>query len=174
VAITAASFRADFEEFANSTQYPTAVIVYYLALAAILLNPQRWGGSSPTTVTNPPTALIDFAAELFVAHYVTLEYQAQLAARAGGAPGTQTGAISAKSVGPISVSFDNMVTNMSENTGQWALTVYGKRFFELANMAGAGPMQVGWGVAPSWSTFQANGGPWLGPVTAWPGWFQST
>lgn len=169
--ITPASFVFDFPEFGNQSQYPPAVITYYIALANILLVPPRWGGSSPPAPpTNPPTALIDFAAELFVAHYITLEYQAQKAAAAGAPPGQQTGVVSGKSVGPISVSYDNMVTAL-ENAGQWGLTIYGQRFWQLAEMAGAGPLQLtgGGGFVPPYQSF----GAWAGPPV-WPGWFWNT
>lgn len=170
MAVTPASFRVDFPEFGNNSQYPTAVIQYYLALAGILLNPYRFGGTSPVAVTNPPTMLIDFVAELYVAHYITLEYQAQKAAAAGAAPGQQTGVVSGKSVGPISVSYDNMVTAL-ENAGQWGLTIYGQRFWQLAEMAGAGPLQLtgGGGFVPPYQSF----GAWAGPPV-WPGWFWNT
>lgn len=185
--ITAASFVVDFPEFRNQAQYPPAVIAYYIAYANLFMNPVFWGGpsgnaGSPTatppvapTPTNPPQYEIDMAAELLVAHLITLEYQAQVAANSGAPPGQQTGAVAGKTVGPISISFDNGVTALGEGqAGDYNLTVYGKRFYRLMMMFGAGPTQLGLGVAPPWSAFTPSSfGPWAGPPM-WPGWFWNT
>lgn len=170
MSVTAATFRADFTEFASASSYPTSAINYYLALAGLLLNQNRWGVPAPTA-TSPPTALIDFATELFVAHHIVLEYQAQLAARNGAPPGTAAGGpVSGKSVGPISVNYDTGSATY-ENAGFYNLTFYGTRFWNLVEMAGAGPVQFG--VNPY------GGGPfngataWLGPPV-WPTFFWNT
>lgn len=178
--ITAASFVVDFREFRNQGQYPPAVVAYYIALANIMLNAQFWGGPSVNagtggvpTPTNPPQSAIDFGAELFVAHNITLEYMAQKAAAAGAPPGTQTGAVAGKSVGPISVNFDNGATAFEAgNEGDFALTTYGKRFWRMVQMMGAGPLQLGLGCAPGWAAF-VPGVPWAGPPL-WPGWYWGT
>lgn len=185
--ITAASFVVDFPEFANQGAYPPAVIAYYIAYANFALNPQFWGGCSvnagnpsatppvPVSPTNPPQSWIDFNAELLVAHLLTLEFIALKAAAAGGPPGTQTGAIAGKTVGPISISFDNGVSALGEGeAGDYNLTIYGKRFYRAMMIAGAPPTQLGLGCAPAWSAFTPSSfGPWLGPPV-WPGWFQNT
>lgn len=180
IGVTPATFVQDFPEFGNQSAYPPAVVAYYLALANILLNACFWGGPSPNappagTPVSPPQALIDFAAELFVAHNLVLEYTAQKAASTGGLPGTQTGAVSGKTVGPISVSYDNGATALGTGEeGDYALTVYGKRLWRMIQMAGAGPLQLGLGVAPPWSAFTPGAfGPWLGPPV-WPGWYWNT
>ncbi len=178
IGVSAATFVQDFPEFGNQSQYPPAVISYYLALANILLNATFWGGPSPNappqgTPVSPPQAMIDFAAELFVAHNLVLEYAAQKAAAIGGLPGTQTGAIASKGVGPISVSYDNGATEFEAgNAADYNLTVYGKRLWRMIQMAGAGPLQLGLGVSPPWSGF-VPGTPWWGPPT-WPGWYWNT
>ena len=173
--VTPATFVVDFPEFGNQSAYPPAVIAYYLALANIMFNACFWGGSSPNapptgTPVSPPQAMIDFGAELFVAHNLVLEYAAQRAAATGGLPGTQTGAVASKGVGPISISYDNGTTDFEAgNAADYNLTTYGKRLWRMIQMVGAGPVQLGLGVAPPWSAFTPSGwGPWVGPV--WPGW----
>lgn len=180
IGVTPASFVVDFPEFANQSAYPPAVIGYYLALANILLNPCAWGGTSGNVVNNvavptsPPQFIIDFAAELFVAHHVTLEFQAQRAAAAGAVPGLNTGAVASKAVGPVSQSFDNVVASLGDESGEYNLTVYGKRFYRLVTIAGAGPMQLGVGGAgPAGFGLFTPASAWLGPPM-WPGWFWNT
>lgn len=181
--ITPASFVVDFPEFRNVAQYPPSVIAYYIAFANFSMNTQFWGGPScnapkggaAATPTNPPQSWIDFNAELLVAHLITLEYTAQKAAATGAPPGQQTGAIAGKTVGPISVSFDNGVSELGPGeAGDYNLTIYGKRFYRAMMMAGAGPTQLGLGCAPPWSAFTPSSfGPWLGPPV-WPGFFWNT
>jgi hypothetical protein len=179
IGVTPATFVVDFPEFSNQSAYPPAVIAYYLALANVMLNPCFWGGPSPNappqgTPVSPPQAMIDFGAELFVAHNLVLEYAAQRAAATGGLPGTQTGAIASKGVGPISVSYDNGATEFEAgNAADYNLTTYGKRLWRMIQMAGAGPLQLGLGVAPPWSAFTYGGDAWAGPPL-WPGWYQNT
>jgi hypothetical protein len=180
IGVTPATFIQDFPEFGNQSAYPPAVIAYYLALANILLNPVFWGGPSPNalpqgTPVSPPQAMIDFAAELFVAHNLVLEYAAQRAAATGGLPGTQTGPVASKGVGPISVSYDNGAAAFEAgNAGDYTLTTYGQRLWRMIQMAGAGPIQLGLGVAPPWSAFTPSAfGPWGGPPI-FPGWYWNT
>jgi hypothetical protein len=170
VAVTPATFVADFPEFGNQSQYPVPVIQYYMALANILLNQDRWGAPS-VLATSPPTTLIDMAAELFVAHHIVIEYRAQRAAAAGAPPGDATGPVSSKGVGPISVSYDTGAVAEPDG-GFYNLTVYGQRFFNLVRMAGAGPLQLGIGSFPG-NVFNNSFGAWPGPPV-WPGFFWNT
>jgi hypothetical protein len=162
--ITAASFRVDFPEFGSIVTFPTSVINYYLALAALLLNKSRFGQPS-ATVSNPPTTMYDMATELFVAHFITLERNAMQTTQSGGVPGAVQGPTTSKSVGPVSISFDSQAV-IEPDAGHWNLTMYGLRFMSLVNMFGAGPVQIGVGCTPWWV-----GGAWPGPLMpSWPGW----
>ena len=118
----------------------------------------RWGVSSPTPDV-PPTAIADFAIGLYVAHNLTLEKQALDQAARGGAPTGVSGILSSKSVGQVSASYD-ISSATEEGAGWYNLTIYGRRLFQLAMAKGAGPYQIGIGVAPPLS-----GGAWPGP---WP------
>lgn len=162
--VTPDSFRRDYGEFASEAAYPPSVVNYYLALGAIMMNQRRWG-SPLTTADSPPKTQYDMGLELFVAHHITIEKQAMDAAKIGGTPGVgQGGPVSSKSTGPISISYDTGAA-AELDAGHWNLTIYGKRFINMALMVGIGPIQVGIGHSPVLS-----GSPWVGPPP-WPGWF---
>ncbi len=127
--VTVDSFRVDFPEFADTTAYPNGGVQYWLTLAGLLLNAQRFG------------TVLDTATELFVAHNLVLERQAQKAAAAGGAPGINTGPVSSKTVGPVTQAYDTQA-GIEEDAGHWNLTTFGTRFMSLVKMFGAGPIQV--------------------------------
>lgn len=132
-----------------------------------------WGAGS-IVPSSPPTTLVDFATEQWVAHQLVLEKQAVDAARAGGDPGTKVGIISNKSVNGVSIGFDvGAITGgkMQENAGYYNQTIYGIRFYRLMKLRGAGPIQIGIGRAPpflffnSWGLLGSSnawGGPWSG------------
>lgn len=128
MAVDIAKFRADFPEFADTTAYPDPQVTFYLGLAGKLLNVARW------------VDLIDYGTELFVAHNLALERQAQTTAAKGGTPGMQQGALSGKTVGPVSATYDTSA-GLELDGGHWNLTVYGTRFLRLVRMAGAGGVQ---------------------------------
>ena len=86
--VTPSSFRVDYPEFADTTAYPDSGVAYWITVAGLLLNPRRWQD------------MLDVATELFVAHNLVLERQAQKSAAAGAVPGVSTGAVSSKTVGP--------------------------------------------------------------------------
>ena len=161
--VTVASFRQDFPEFNSTVNYPSSGITFYLTLAGLLINQNRFGPPA-ATVTNPPTTIYDMAVELFVAHHVVLEARAQRAAAAGATPGEASGPVSGKSTGPISISYDAGAA-VDEKAGHWNDTEYGRRFWQLVRMFGAGPVQLGVGGFPRGPVF--NGVPLDGP--AWPG-----
>jgi hypothetical protein len=146
MAVTVASFRQNYPEFASVAKYPLSGFTYYANLAGLLLNATRWGN------------LIDVGTELFIAHNLAIEAQAQAAAASGSPPGISAGPISAKSVDKASVNYDTNA-GLEQDAGHWNLTTYGTRFIKLARMAGAGPVQIG-----------ANGCvPPLSSAGAWPG-----
>jgi Protein of unknown function (DUF4054) len=123
MAITPAQFIIDFPAFSNSTTYEPGNVQFWLSLGYQMVNARRWG------------VLTDFGAELFTAHNLILEQQSAAAAATGGVPGLETGAVSAKSVGPLSKSYDTS-TGIDANAGHWRLTTYGQRFLWLQNIIG--------------------------------------
>lgn len=127
--VTPASFRADYPEFTDTTAYPDSGVTYWLMIAGLLLNVQRWQD------------MLDVGTELFVAHNLVLERQAQKSAANGAAPGVSTGPISSKTVGPVTQAYDT-AAGINQDAGHWNLTTFGTRFYQLMQMFGAGPIQV--------------------------------
>lgn len=121
--ITAAQFRLDFPEFADDAKYTAAMVEFWLRLAAVRLNAQRW------------VDLLDFGTELFVAHQLVLATKNLKTA------GVQVAPVSSKSVDKVSVSYDTSGVTL-DNAGHWSSTNYGQQFWQLLQMAGAGGVQV--------------------------------
>lgn len=127
--ITPDQFRIDFSEFQDDTAYPDSGISFWLGIAYKLLNPIRWQD------------MLDTAAELFTAHNLVLERQAQKSAANGAVPGVSTGPISSKTVGPVTQAYDT-AAGINQDAGHWNLTTFGTRFYQLMQLFGAGPIQV--------------------------------
>lgn len=123
------TFRTDFPEFASTTTYPAAQVNFWLGIAANRVNPDAWGD------------LADLGTCLFVAHNLVLSQRAAASAAAGGAPGGSTGVMSAKSVDKVSASYDVRSATV-DGAGNWNATDYGVRFYQYAEMMGAGGLQV--------------------------------
>ncbi len=148
--VSVANFRQNFPEFVSVTTYPDAMVQFWLDIAYVMLNPTRWA-----------TAL-DYGIQLFVAHNLVLEAQAQKAAANGGIPGLAQGAVSSKSVDKVSVSYD-VGSGAELAAGHWNLTNYGRRFIHIAMMMGAGPVQIGTPYGSDQPLLMA--GAWTGPWT---------
>jgi len=129
--ILPAQFVLDFPEFGNSTLFPVSQITFWATIAAYLLNPCRWD-----------PALINLGMELFIAHNVALEAFAMSAADAGGIPGISRGVVASEAGKSLSVGYDTALAG-EEGAGNFNLTIYGTRFWNLMRMMGAGPIQVG-------------------------------
>lgn len=129
--VTVADFRAHYPEFGDAVAYPDAGVTYWLGVAGKLLNASRFSD------------MLDIATELFVAHNLVLERQAQRAAASAskGAPGLNKGAIASEAVGPVSASYDTS-SGIEDGAGHWNLTTFGTRFISLVRMFGAGPIQI--------------------------------
>lgn len=129
MAVTVASFRADFPEFTSNTAYPDATVAFWLGLAGKMLSADRWGD------------LTDYGIELFVAHNITLAARDLKTADAGGFGGSGAGVTSSKTVDKVSVSYDTAAATI-EGAGNWNLTTYGTRYIQLARLVGAGGVQL--------------------------------
>lgn len=126
---SAVSFRVAFPAFANPVKYPPAMVDLWLDAAVKLINTAKWG------------ELADLGAYLMTAHYLALESQA--AATTGARmPGAGVGILSSKSAQGVSASYD-ISTASEKDAGHWNMTTYGTRYYRLARMMGAGPVQVG-------------------------------
>ncbi len=127
--LTPAQFRSQFPEFACTSTYQELQIEFWLGLAAVMLNADRWGDT------------LDYGTALFVAHHLATGQRDADMASAGGVPGTVNGPQTAKSVDKVSASYDSASVTL-ENAGFWNATSYGIRFLQLARWAGAGGIQL--------------------------------
>lgn len=127
---TPASFRAAFPEFSSTATYPDAQVNFWLALSGKLLNAERWDD------------LLDFGQQLFVAHNLTLWFNAKRAAALGQNPGAVLGTVTSGTVDGVSYTRD-AASVMDPANGHWNLSSYGLRYRDLVRMIGAGPVHVG-------------------------------
>jgi hypothetical protein len=162
--IDEATFRVNFPEFANTTVFPPSAVVFWIAVAVMLLPVQTWGAGS-TAASTPPTTIMDIGQSLFVAHQLSIEARALKQAANGGIPGSGAGGpVSSESVGGVSRSYDVTIASL-ENAGPWNLTNYGTRYIFLARLLGKGPLQIG--VDPFACSAGGIGAWWGPPVSPW-------
>lgn len=128
-AITPDQFRTDYPAFADRVKYADRDVQMYLDLAYASLSSDRWG------------EYYVMGQELFAAHHLVLDAADNAAAAKGALPGSAGFLASSKSVGGVSVSYD--LTGTADARGQsWNTTMYGRRYWRLAAMAGSSPLQV--------------------------------
>ena len=118
------TFRTVLPAFADPGQYSGSAITYWLGVGMARFNPLVWG-------TNLNEGLL-----YFIAHNLAL---VALGSKSGGLNGS--GIVSSKSVGPASISYDNNI-GMIDGAGPYNLTIYGRQFYQLSQMVGAGGLQV--------------------------------
>lgn len=148
MAVTPTTFRVAFPEFADAVKYPDPQVQFYIDLSGKMMNAGRWG------------ELLDFGAQLFVAHNLALQRARILTANAGGTPGQAKGIQTSKSVGSVSVSYDaSSVTE--EGAGHWNLTIYGQQYYRLMMQIGAGPIESG--ISSEFPSYMTYIGAWPGP-----------
>lgn len=146
--VSISKFRSDLKAFANAEVFPDDVINFWLTVAHQMVDPGRW------------VEMTYLGIELFTAHHVVLDVKNQGEVGVGSLPGLTRGAISAESVGPVSISYDTAATTEDE-AGNWNYTVYGQRYIHFARQYGAGPIYIGAGCVNP-----LNGPGWPGPWTA--------
>lgn len=121
-------FRQQFPEFTDPDIYTPFAYDFYQALAYRFLNP-NFG------------SVLDYAAALFIAHFLVTDAKNQKAAAAGGIPGAVDAPKTAKAVDKVSASM-NVEAISLEGQGFWATTSYGMRLYQLIQMFGAGGVQL--------------------------------
>lgn len=144
--MTPTEFRTLLPAFSDVTAYPNDFLQVWLDISAQLVNAERWG------------ELTNLGIALRTAHEISIEKRAADVTAAGGVPGAVQGAMSSKSAGGVSVSYDVSSTT-EKDAGYWNATSYGQRYYRMSRMMGAGPVQVGTG-ADVLPTSQA----WAGPI----------
>jgi hypothetical protein len=113
------TFRTTFPEFNDASQYPTAMIMFWSAVAEMTLSADRWG------------EMYDHGMSLFVAHHIAIAASNKSASTSGGTPGQSLGVVQSKSVGSVSVSYDTS-SSTEMNAGHWNQTIYGRQYIRLA------------------------------------------
>lgn len=146
-AITPTAFRANFPEFTSTVTYPDTEVQFWLDIGLLLLNAARWG------------TLLDFGLQLFVAHNLSLQFNAVRAGTAGQNPGFVVGPTTSGRVDKVAYQRDPGAA-MNPKNGHWNLSIYGLRYIALVNMVGAGPVQVGVPLAAG----ACYPGAWPGPI----------
>ncbi len=118
MAVTTASFKASFTEFATTAD---ASVNLWLPVAQAMVDPDKWD------------TLADVGVSLALAHY--------LKTGGGGSKAGPAGILSSKAAGPVSGSYDTASVAF-EGGGDFNQTGYGLKFLKLARMFGAGGLQV--------------------------------
>lgn len=127
--MTPAEFRTILPEFSCTSTYPDAQVDLWLTVAGVMVNAERWD-----TLVNQGTAYL-------TAHHLVIGRRDQDNAEAGAVPGVLAGAITAKSVDKVSVSYDASTVTLAD-APFWNMSSYGIRFIQLARMVGAGGIQM--------------------------------
>jgi hypothetical protein len=127
--VDAKRFRADLSEFADLATYTDSTLNYWLTVAQMLNNPCVWGTLLPTGI------------ELLAAHYMVQEAQALKIANAGGIPGIQSGMVQSKAVWQANISYA-VQGALEDGAGSYNATIYGQRWWHLAQLVGAGAIQL--------------------------------
>ena len=154
--MTVDEFRAAMPAFDTSGDPDSGLfgddaITYWLTIASKQINHDRFAADGDETVYNLATCQ-------FVAHNLAFEAFSQKSTSAGAIPGLASGLLAAKAAGDVSVTYDTGSV-LEMGAGHWNYTVYGKRFFQLMMMMGAGPLQIG----PSGCLPENSGPAWPGP-----------
>ena len=122
------AFRSAFPEFSDDTKYPDAMIQLWSDHATCLIVSDRWG------------CALQMGVFLMTAHFIVIAAGNAKAGEAGATPGGG-GAITSKSVGSASVSYDTS-NSLEEGGGHWNQTIYGRQFLNMARLIGAGCNQL--------------------------------
>lgn len=126
---TVQQFRTDYPEFADETRYPDPIIRRALRKADAVLDQDIQGSQ-----------FVELA-ELCAAHYTELGGRTLAVSAAGGVNTAGGGVLTSKSVDKVSASYD--VTGIVDpDAGFWNSTGFGREFFWLWSMYGAGGRQL--------------------------------
>lgn len=119
-----AAFKESFIEFKD---FDDAAILFWCEIVKNLISEKRFGA-----------ALYKKMLYLGTAHYLKLSKSGGAAAGGAGADGRL---IASKSVGGVSISYDN-TSGQTLNAGQFNETTYGKQFSQLLKLFGGGGLVV--------------------------------
>jgi len=142
--LTVGQFRSNMPAFGDTVRFPDSEVQWWINQAcsppnlSYALNPYRWG------------QFFDLGLNLWVAH--NLAVADMMVQRAGppGGPGSSryghaslvgSGIASSRSVGGVSVSYDNTL-GIEADAGWWGLTPWGSQFIYYLRLAGAAPIHL--------------------------------
>lgn len=133
--VTLAEFRTIMAgtPFADSAIYEDPLVEFWLEVAEMRHNADRW------------KSMLKKAICLYVAHELTLDAVSARAVAAGGIGGLRNGLIQSESGDSVSVSFDVTGASEGDQAGYFNSTLYGKRWYHLMRLFGAGPLVAGTG-----------------------------
>jgi hypothetical protein len=123
------AFRTAFPEFSDTVKYPDQMVTFWSTIATNQVNCRAWKNMYSQGV------------QLYTAHELVLAAQNVKVAANGGSPGGSAGIAVNKTVGSVSVGYD-AATTTEKDAGYWNQTTYGKQFFRLAMLFGAGAIQL--------------------------------
>ncbi len=126
--VTASLFLADFPEFSDVSKYPLTQVNLWLTAASNFVNEDRWGDMAKIGV------------ELVAAHHLAM-FAANAKAAKSGTPGTLSGQLTSKAVDKVSAGYAEN-KGVIDGAGAWNLTTYGIQYLTLAQMFGAGGIQL--------------------------------
>ena len=131
--LTVDVFREAFPQF-TAELFPAGRVQFYLTLAKKQLDLCRWD------------ELWMEGCFLYAAHYLTLEREASKSKDGTGGIQAAAGAVisTSKTVGGVSRSESRAgaAATANLNAGHWNDTVYGKQYWQLAQLIGVGGLQV--------------------------------
>ena len=125
-----AQFRLNFPEFTDVVRFPDSVISYHAGVAECLHSSEAFR-CAYTPIIN-----------LYVAHYITMAARASTATASGGTSTAGSGAISQKSIGSRSISYDTGQTTIIYGAGHWNSTPYGLQYIDLRKNFGKRMLHV--------------------------------
>lgn len=128
MAPTVGTFRIAFPEFTPDVASDDTV-TYWLETAELLVNRRVFGRLADQAVLN------------VAAHYIATAAANAAAAKAGAIGAIPSGAVTGKSLGGASISYDPSIGSV-EGSGIYNATVYGRRFATWTRMFGAGGVQL--------------------------------
>lgn len=128
--ITTDQFRQDLPAFKDPLVYEDPAVQFWLDMADQLHHTDQWKG------------MLRLGIELYTAHNLSLEFNANRNAKFGRNPGEIVGATTSGTVDKVSYS-RSTAGIINPKDGHWALSVYGLRYLQLFRMIGASPQQTG-------------------------------
>lgn len=129
MAFDTGAFRTQFPEFADKVKYPEPMISMWSTFASAMVNQRAWGTQYTLGVS------------LYTAHELVMASQNVDSSKVGGSPGQQGGIAQTKTIGSVTVGYDAQTSN-EKDAGYWNLSTYGKQFYRLCKIFGAGAIQL--------------------------------